>query len=96
MLMINQDLIEQFCKLHPEAKGAFQPFIKIIESNSFPNSHGLHNSFSRSVNRVKPYYVFDIGGNKYRLIAKINFQVQIVSIRRVLTHKEYDKGDWKT
>ncbi len=39
--------------------------------------------------------VFNIGGNKYRLIASIHFNRGKVYIRRVLTHSEYDKGDWK-
>jgi mRNA interferase HigB len=39
--------------------------------------------------------VFNIGGNKYRLITKIDYQSKKVYIRSVLTHKEYDKGKWK-
>ena len=42
---------------------------------------------------VGDYYVFDIGGNKYRLITAIHFNRQMVFIRYVFTHKEYDK--WK-
>jgi mRNA interferase HigB len=40
--------------------------------------------------------VFDIGGNKYRLIAYIRFERQIVYIKAVLSHSDYDKGTWKT
>jgi mRNA interferase HigB len=40
-------------------------------------------------------YVFDVGGNKLRLIAAIHFNAGKVFIRAVLTHKAYDKGDWK-
>jgi mRNA interferase HigB len=39
--------------------------------------------------------VFDIGGNKFRLIAKVEFALRIVFVKHVLTHKEYDKGNWK-
>jgi mRNA interferase HigB len=44
---------------------------------------------------VAPYIVFDIGGNKYRLIAEINFGRSVLFIRRIMTHKEYMKGGWK-
>jgi len=40
-------------------------------------------------------FVFDIGGNKLRLIAAIHFNTQKVFVRLVLSHNQYDKGDWK-
>jgi mRNA interferase HigB len=40
--------------------------------------------------------VFNIAGNKVRLIASINYRAQVVYIEAVLTHSEYDKGRWKT
>ncbi len=44
---------------------------------------------------VAPFMVFDIGGNKYRLIAEINFRVRVLFVRGTMTHKEYMKGTWK-
>jgi mRNA interferase HigB len=41
------------------------------------------------------YYVFDIGGNKYRLVTAIHFNTQIIYVRHLLTHEEYDREDWK-
>ena len=38
---------------------------------------------------------FNICGNRYRLIARIRYDYQLVNIRIVLTHAEYDKGKWK-
>jgi mRNA interferase HigB len=40
-------------------------------------------------------YVFNIGGNKYRLVCTIAFQAGLVWVKAVLTHSEYDKGAWK-
>jgi mRNA interferase HigB len=45
--------------------------------------------------KVGDLIVFNIGGNKYRLIASIHFNRGKVYIRRMLTHTEYDKGGWK-
>jgi mRNA interferase HigB len=39
--------------------------------------------------------VFNIGGNKVRLIAAIHYNRKIIYIRAVLTHREYDEGKWK-
>lgn len=49
-----------------------------------------------TVDFVAPYIVFDIGGNKYRLMAEINFIRRVLFIRSIMTHKEYSKGAWKS
>jgi mRNA interferase HigB len=48
------------------------------------------------VDKVGELVVFNIGGNKYRLIAYIRFEKQIVYVKAVLTHRDYEKGAWKT
>ena len=49
----------------------------------------------RDTDAVGEYTVFNIKGNKYRLITKINYKSQVVFIKRVLTQAEYDKEQWK-
>jgi mRNA interferase HigB len=44
---------------------------------------------------VAPHIIFDIGGNKYRLVTEIDFWKKVLFIRHVMTHKEYEKGEWK-
>ena len=48
-----------------------------------------------AVDKVGDKFVFDIGGNKLRLIAAIHFNTGRVFVRAILTHREYDKGVWK-
>lgn len=48
-----------------------------------------------SVDKVGNKFVFDVGGNKLRLIAAIHFNARRVFVRAVLTHRKCDKGDWK-
>ena len=39
--------------------------------------------------------VFNIGGNKYRLVARIRYDYELINVRAVLTHAEYGEGAWK-
>ncbi|MGA9393156.1 MAG: type II toxin-antitoxin system HigB family toxin [Candidatus Sulfotelmatobacter sp.] len=48
-----------------------------------------------SADFVAPYTVFNIKGNAYRLIVKIEYRWQMIFVKHVLTHDEYSKGDWK-
>ena len=42
------------------------------------------------------FTVFNIGGNKYRLVTVIKYRWQVIYVRRVLTHSEYSKEKWKS
>lgn len=48
-----------------------------------------------SADYVAPYTIFNIKGNSYRLIVKIEYKWRMVFIKYVLTHEEYEKGGWK-
>jgi mRNA interferase HigB len=65
-----------------------------MESNSFKHFVELKKTFG-SADQVKPYTVFDISGNKYRLIAVVDYGLQSVAVESVLTHAEYGKGRWR-
>ena len=45
--------------------------------------------------QVGQFTVFNVGGNKYRLLAAIHYNRAKVYVRHVLTHAEYDRGEWK-
>ena len=66
----------------------------IIENNEFKSFSDLKATFN-SIDKFGNLYIFDIGGNKLRLIASIHFNRQKLYIRHILTHKEYDKGKWR-
>ncbi len=65
-----------------------------MESNSFKRFLDLKKTFG-SADQVKPHTVFDISGNKYRLIAVVDYALQSVSIECVLTHAEYGEERWR-
>lgn len=39
--------------------------------------------------------VFNIAQNRYRLIARVNYRLERVFVLFIMTHKEYEKGEWK-
>jgi mRNA interferase HigB len=63
-------------------RGAFQSFAEL--QATFP-----------AADQVGKLTVFNIGGNTARLIAAIHSNRQRVYVCAILTHAEYDKGDWK-
>ena len=77
-----------------ESAAALDGWYRVIKRNKFNNFAELKKSFN-TVDKVGHWYVFNLGGNKLRLIAAIHFQRQKIYIRDVLTHNEYNKDNWK-
>lgn len=84
----------EFAQKHPKADAPLKSWVKVLESNSFKHFPDLCRSFS-GVDYFKSVVVFNIGGNKYRVIAKIDYGMQTVLIKWILTHEEYDEEKWK-
>jgi mRNA interferase HigB len=61
-----------------------------METNSFANFAALKLLMS-ATDIVGDFYVFDVGGNKYRVVAAIHFDKERLYVRHVFTHKEYDQ-----
>lgn len=94
MKLISNKALRDFADRHGDAAQPLQDFRRNVERGSFANFAELRAAFP-SVDKVGTRYVFNIGGNKYRLVAGLSFQVRRMWVKAVLTHAEYDKGDWK-
>lgn len=94
MHLITRKTLKVFWQKYPDSQTALERWLGIIKKNNFDSFAQLKETFP-SADLVGKLIVFNIGGNKYRLIAAIHFNRQKVYIRNVLTHKEYDKGEWK-
>ena len=95
MHVIAKAALVAFWKTHPDAEPPLQAWYRLMEKGVFKDFKELRAIFA-SADYVEGLTVFDIGGNKYRLIAYIRFEKQIVYIKAVLTHRDYDKGAWKS
>jgi len=92
--VISRKKIADFSANHPDAKTALETWYRIVRTTNFRNAAHLRSVFP-SADQVGNLTVFNIGGNKYRLIAAIHYNRRKVYIRHILTHTEYDRNIWK-
>ena len=92
-VIMKKPLVDFWIK-HPEAEKPLQAWYRLMESNVFTDFNHLKTVFG-SADYVNELTVFDIGGNKYRLIVSIHYNRRKVFVRDVLTHAEYDRNTWK-
>jgi mRNA interferase HigB len=95
MHIISYKKIRQFIETYPEPENSMNGWYRIVKNSEFSSFPDIRKTFP-SADLVKGLIVFNVGGNKYRLIAFVNFESQKLFIRYVLTHAEYDKDKWKT
>ena len=95
MHVISRKALRLFWERNPGSKGPLSRWFKIVDRSTFDSFDALRATFP-SADQVGGLVVFNIGGNKYRLIASIHFNRGKVYIRSVLTHEEYDRGAWKS
>jgi len=93
--VVSHKAIRIFCAEHPSARGAMDRWYRVAKRAIWSSFADVKQSFN-TADFVAPHVVFDIGGNKYRLIAEMNFARRVLFIRGIMTHKEYVKGGWKS
>lgn len=90
MRLVAIGTLREFWRIHPDSKEQLQAWYKLLKSAAWKSPNDVKRQFrSASIiggNRV----VFNIAGNKYRLIVKIHYNTGIVYVRFIGTHREYD------
>ena len=91
MHVITQTRLRHFATEHPDADIPLRAWQTIMRAKKYRNPHELRADFGSVDFLGDGRTVFNIGGNKYRLVTKILYRRGQVLIRHVLTHKEYDR-----
>ena len=94
MHVVSHEAIRLFCEGYPGAESALDHWYRVAKRATWTSFAEVKQSFN-TADFVALYVVFDIGDNKYRLIAEIKFSRDVLFIRWIMTHKEYMKGAWK-
>ena len=92
MRIVTEKRMREFVVGEPGAADAMRHWVDVIESGTWSNPGELRRTFA-SASFVGDLTVFNVGGNKYRIAAFLHYGKQIVYIKRIGTHEEYDKWE---
>ncbi len=94
MHVISKKKLREFWERNPQAEEPLRAWFRVVDHAEWQNFGDLRDVYP-SADKVGRCVVFDIGGNRFRLVVTIRFEYGKVYIRHVMTHKEYDRDAWK-
>jgi mRNA interferase HigB len=87
-------MIREFSRIHPDALPSLSIWYEVVRRAGWKNFAELKADFA-SADQVDRRTVFNIGGGKYRLIARVNYRGKKVFILFIMKHSEYTRNRWK-
>jgi mRNA interferase HigB len=87
--VVGREELHAFMRKHPPAREALRVWLAEAEDPTWKTPNDVKDGYA-SLSIIKGHYVFDIGGNKYRLDCLINFDSEVLLVKRIGTHSEYD------
>jgi mRNA interferase HigB len=99
MRVILKKRLKEFWEILPAAKASLEQWYKVVSGAKWLHFAELRKTFNHAdvatTDKGHPVVIFDVGGNKYRIIAALHFDRSICYVLRVLTRKQYDTSQWK-
>src|SRR5271156_3965594 len=92
--------IQEYARAHAGAATSLDRWISLTKAGIWTDFKDVKSTFGSAADAVpvdsgRIVVVFNISGNKFRLITAIHYNVAKVFVLRFLTHAEYSKGKWK-
>jgi mRNA interferase HigB len=98
MRMISYGILRAFIRLDATAAEAMNRWYELAEEAGWKSLVDVRQTFPHcdpvTVASGNTVYVFNVGGNKWRIICAIHFDWGRLYILRVLTHRQYDRNQW--
>jgi mRNA interferase HigB len=92
--VISRKRLREFWKKHPDSETPLSAWYKAASRADWKSITDVRKTYPHA-DAVGRCTVFNVGGHDYRLIVKINYSRQVIYIRSVVTHAEYDKERWQ-
>ena len=94
MHVISKKKLREFWEIYPDASEPLDKWYRVASKAAWQSLADVRTVFPHA-DAVYDCTIFNIGGNKYRLIVSINYNRQVIYVKHVLTHKDYDQDAWK-
>ncbi|PHM07290.1 type II toxin-antitoxin system HigB family toxin [Nostoc sp. 'Peltigera malacea cyanobiont' DB3992] len=94
MHIISFRILRKYAETYADCQEALNNWYKVATKAKWSNLVEVQQVFPKA-EAVGNFTVFNIKGNKYRLIVSIDYQRQLIYIKYILTHAEYDQENWK-
>ena len=92
MELQNEPLIQDFMKQHQNSREPLKRWTETVKLANWKSIVDVKRTFP-SADYVKPYVVFNIAGNKFRLVAVVSFTTGVMTVGKIMTHETYSR--WK-
>ncbi len=89
MILVGRKLLVEFCRQHPHSRKPLAAWEQVIQQTDYWSFNELKRTFPSADYVAHRYTIFDIGGNKYRLITEIDYSACVVIVKRIWAHAEY-------
>lgn len=96
MRIVAKSTLRKFWERHPEVENQLTAWYNEARKANWKSPNEIKREYPSASIIEGSRMVFNIKGNHYRLIVKINYEFEIIWIRFIGTHKQYDKVDAKT
>lgn len=99
MRVISKKKLKSFWSRHSKGETSLRKWYKIVKTTCWNSPSDVRKTFPSAdevrTDKGSRVFVFNIGGNAFRIISAIHYNSGMLFILDVLTHAEYDRGRWK-
>jgi len=93
MKLIGKQILNNFKEQHADARSQIESWETEIEEAQWSSPADLKRRYPKASFLKDQYVVFNICWNKYRLLVRVSYKTNIVLVKKIGTHKEYDNWD---
>jgi len=100
MRVVNEEVVGRFARKYPDSRGWLENWLRTVRDADWHSIVDVQSTYPAADGGVRVasggrVTIFDVSGNKYRLVAVVVFVGQTVVVLDVMTHAEYSRGRWK-